>query len=98
MTFAPSAIVGGLISVSGIVMGNIAISKMMDAYENSQNERSETGEMFMTGEVANPGNRRAQAGTWYRKTHSGGPLLKMLRYGQVLTVSGFLVMFALLAI
>jgi len=98
MTFAPSAIVGGLISVSGIVMGNTAIWKMMDAYEGSQNERSETGEMFMTGEVANPGNKRVEAGTWYRTTYPGGPLLKMLRYGQVLSVTGFLVMFALLAI
>jgi hypothetical protein len=79
-------------------MGNAAIWKMMDAYQSNQSDRSDMGEMFMTGEVANPGNLRAEAGSWYRKTNSGGPLLKMLRYGQLLSVAGPLVTFALLVI
>jgi hypothetical protein len=98
VTFAPSATIGGLITFTGIIMGNMAISRIIDAYENSLSGRRETGEMFLTGEVANPGNKRVEAGKWYRKTYPGGPLLKMLRYGQGLTVTGFLVMFALLAI
>ncbi len=98
MTFAPSAIIGGLVSLTGIVMGNMAIAKMMDAHEESQSERLEMGEIFMTGEVANPSNKRVEAGVWYRETHPSGSLLKMLRCGQVLSVTGFLVAFALLAI
>jgi predicted lysophospholipase L1 biosynthesis ABC-type transport system permease subunit len=98
VTFAPSATIGGLITFTGIIMGNMAISRIIDAYENSLSGRRETGEMFLTGEVANPSNKRVEAGKWYRKTYPGGPLLKMLRYGQGLTVTGFLVMFALLAI
>lgn len=98
MTFAPSAIIGGLISVTGIVTGNAAIWKMMNAYEDSLSQRSKNEEMFMTGEVANPGNKRVESGNWYRRTYPGGPLLMMLRSGQILTVSGFLVTLALLAI
>lgn len=79
-------------------MGNTAIGKMIDAYNDSLNRRSEKEELFMTGELTNPGNMRVEAGNWYRKMHPGGPFLKTLRYGQVLTVTGFLVMFALLAI
>jgi hypothetical protein len=79
-------------------MGNAAVWKMMDAYENSQRERNRNEEMFMTGEVANPSNVRVEAGNWYRQAYPDGPFLKMLRFGQVLTVSGFLVTFALLAI
>jgi hypothetical protein len=95
MTFAPSAIIGGLISMSGIVMGNAGIWKMMDAYDNSISERRE---MFSAGAAVNPGNKRVEAGKWYRETHSDGPFYKMLRIGQVLTVTGFLVMFVLLAL
>jgi predicted lysophospholipase L1 biosynthesis ABC-type transport system permease subunit len=98
VTFALSATIGGLISFTGIIMGNMAIWKMMNACEISLSGRSETGEMFLTGEAAYPDNKRVEAGKWYRKTYPGGPLLKMLRYGQGLTVTGFLVMFALLAI
>jgi hypothetical protein len=98
MTFALSATIGGLISVTGIVLGNAAIWKMMDAYEDSVSERREEQEMFMTDEVANPGNRRILARNWYCDTQPGGKFLKMLRCGQVLSVTGALVMFALLAI
>jgi hypothetical protein len=98
VTYTPAAIIGGSISLTGIIMGNVAIGKMMNAYQDRQSERSEAGEMFMTGEVANPRNLRSEAGKWYRETYPGGPLLKMLRSGQALTVTGFLVMFALLAI
>ena len=98
MTYAPSAIIGGSISLAGIIMGNAAIWKMMDAYQDSLSERTERGEMFITGEVATSSNTRFEAGKWYRKTYPGGPLLRMLRFGQALTVTGFLAMFALLAI
>ena len=98
MTYWPSAIIGLSITSTGIIMGQVAIAQMMDAYQAGQSERSEAGEMFMTGEVANPGNLRVNAGNWYRETHPKGPLLKKLRCGQVLSVSGVLVIFALLAI
>jgi hypothetical protein len=95
MTFAPSAVIGGLVSMSGIVMGNAAIWKMMDAYDGSISERRE---MFSTGEEVNPGNKRVEAGKWYRETHPDGPLYKKLRIGQVLSVAGPFVTFALLVI
>ena len=98
MTYWPTAIVGLSITSTGIIMGQVAIAQMMDAYQARQSERSEAGEMFMTGEVANPGNLRVNAGNWYRETHPKGPLLKKLRCGRVLSVSGVLVIFALLAI
>jgi hypothetical protein len=98
VTFAPSATIGGLVSATGIVMGNAAIWKMMNAYKDSLSERSETGEMFLTVETVTSVNQRAEATKWYRKTYPNGPFLRMLRRGQVLTVMGFLVVFALLAI
>ena len=81
--------------MGGIVIGNMAIAKMIDAYSDSLSERNE---MFSTGEIAFPGNIRAEAGKWYRATYPNGPLSKRLRIGQVVTVAGFLVIFALLAI
>jgi hypothetical protein len=98
VTYAPSAIIGGLISLSGIIMGNVAISKTMGAYDASVSTRIGKQELFLTGEVANSGNKRAVADKWYRSTYPNGPLTKMLRVGQAVTVAGFIVMFALLAI
>jgi hypothetical protein len=95
MTFAPSAIIGGLVSMSGIVVGNAGIWKMMNAYDDNI---SETKEMFSTGEVVSPSSRRVEAGKWYREKHPRGPFSKMLRTGQILTVAGVLVTFALLTI
>ena len=95
MTYVVSAIVGGIISICGIVVGNVAIGKMMDAYDESI---AKDREMFSTGEVAFPGNKRKLAGKWYRSTHVHGSLTKMLRIGQSLTVAGFPVAVALLAI
>jgi hypothetical protein len=94
VTYIPSAIIGGAVSMTGIVIGNVAISKMMDAYQDSISERTQ---MFSTGEVVNS-NKRNEAGKWYRRTYPDGPLLKKLRIGQVLSVAGFFVAFALLAI
>jgi len=98
MTFALSATIGGLITATGIVMGNKAIWKMMDAYEESINERRAKEEMFMAGASTSPGNSRTEAGRWYRQTHPDGPFLGMLKRGQILTVTGFLITIVLLAI
>ena len=96
MTYLPSAVIGGLISMSGIVVGNMAIGKTMDAYDDHVRE---TQEMFSMGEVVYPGaqRKRASAATWYRLTYPNGPLTKMLRIGQILTVAGFIVTVVLLA-
>jgi hypothetical protein len=69
VTFAPSATIGGLVSATGIVMGNAAIWKMMNAYEDSLSVRSETGEMFLTVETAiSVNNEQNQASGIARRT------------------------------
>jgi hypothetical protein len=88
MTYLPAALIGGSISMTGILMGNMAIWKMMDAYGDSF---SETKEMFSTIQSAQPVNTRFEAGKWYRATQPNGLFIKRLRIGQVLTVVGIVV-------
>jgi hypothetical protein len=82
--------VGFLVFISGTVVGNIGISKMIDAVEE---DVSVEHEMFSTGEMTAPrGGRREAAIAKYQETQPDGPFYRILQRGWVLNAVGLLIM------
>ena len=79
--------------LSGTVVGNIAVAKMIDVVNNT--DAPVEREMLSSGEEIDPVSAkaaRAAAIRKYRETQPDGPSYKLLQLGWVLNGVGFLIM------
>jgi len=83
--------VGGVCVIGGIIMGNLASWRITDV---ARARMAEKNEMFSSIDVIDPPSpdvQRRNALKEYKETQPDGPLLKRLRFGQLLVVAGSLI-------
>jgi hypothetical protein len=91
----PVSLLGFLIMVSGSVVGNIAIAKMVNIANQSENDIPPNREMFSTGEeleVKSVAASRAESIKKYQEIQPQGELYGVLQFGYILIGVGFLIM------
>jgi hypothetical protein len=90
----PIVIVGAVICATGILVGNVAANQMWDEMNE---ETKAKHEMFSTGDEIGSGSlqgKRYDAVEKYRASYPDDDKVKKLRNGRILTVVGFIVIFA----
>jgi hypothetical protein len=86
-----SIILGAVVSLTGILLGNSSADRMVDV---SNDESNPEKTMFSTGaELDQPSvyQQRGEGQGKYLASHPDGPLYKRLRLGQALTIMGVLI-------
>jgi hypothetical protein len=89
----PIAVIGGGACFGGIILGNLAISRIVYSAQKTKSEAPH--EMFSSIGIVDPPSpraRRQEALRMYKQSQPNGPLIKQLRVGQSLVVIGSLVM------
>jgi hypothetical protein len=82
--------------ISGIAIANIGIWRMVDIVEDRENDDAVSNpQMFSIVETMAPRGtkqRQSDAIAKYEEMEPDGPLSKMRKRGQILVITGFLIM------